>query len=211
MLFKDRHEAGKKLATKLAVWVKANDSLILALPRGGVVLGYEISKALHIPLDIILVRKLGVPGQEELALGAIAMNNIRIINKSIISNLDIDEADIERISTKEQLELNRRNILYRQAKPFPVIKNKTVLLVDDGIATGATMRAAIKVVETMQPNKIIVAAPVASTSVYKDFHQEHVELCILETPEPFFGIGMWYQSFPQVTDQEVINFLNASD
>jgi putative phosphoribosyl transferase len=208
MPFKDRKDAGKKLAKMLSYLAKRDDVLVLALPRGGVVLGYEIGKELHVPLDVILVRKLGVPWQPELALGAIATHGIRVINKSIVSSLNIDEDTIEKIASVEKKELERRNQLYRQGRPFPKVNQKIIVLVDDGIATGATMRAAIKVVSTLQPQKIIVAVPLASSSVYTEMAGEDIDLVVAETPEPFFGIGMWYENFPQVSDEEVINLLS---
>ncbi len=211
MLFKDRRDAGEKLGLALLEFADRQDVLVLALPRGGVVLGYEIGNKLHVPFDLILVRKLGVPGQEELALGAIALNNVEIINKSIVSSLNISDDIITKIVAKERQELERRNKVYRQNKPFPTVNNKIVILVDDGIATGATMRAAIKVVASMQPNKIIVAAPLASASIYTDMKDEPVELVILDTPEPFYGIGMWYGEFSQLSDAQVIELLTLSD
>lgn len=211
MLFKDRTDAGQQLAEELLTLADRDDVVILALPRGGVVLGYEISNRLHAPLDLILVRKLGVPWQEELALGAIASNNIRIINKSIVDSLNISSEDIEQIAAREQHELERRNELYRKGKPFPDLKDKIVVIVDDGIATGATVRAAIKVVESFEPKKIIVAVPVASSSVYKEIPDENVQLLVLKTPEPFFGIGMWYGEFSQVTDEQVIDLLTKAN
>jgi putative phosphoribosyl transferase len=207
MLFKDRQDAGRKLALALHAFKNRDDVCVLALPRGGVVLGYEISKALHLPFDLILVRKLGVPWQEELALGAVAIPNIRVLNQSILSTLNIREKTIEEVTRREQAELDRRNRVYRQNRPFPPIKDKIVIIVDDGIATGATMRAAIRVVASMKPQKIIVAVPVASYSVFKEMRGEQVELLVLETPEPFYGIGMWYGQFPQLTDEEVITLL----
>lgn len=212
MLFTDRQDAGKRLAKELMPLANRQDVLVLALPRGGVILGYEISRQLQVPLDLIIVRKLGTPGQEELALGAIATNGIRIINKGIVESLDISPDRIEAIAAREQQELDRRNQLYRQGRPFPEVKDKIIILVDDGIATGATMRAAIKVLAAMAPRQIIVSVPVASPTVYQELPEDNLKLLVLETPEPFFGIGMWYHDFPQVTDREVINCLeNAND
>jgi putative phosphoribosyl transferase len=211
MLFKDRKDAGKKLAKMLSYLANRDDVLVLALPRGGVILGYEVCKELNVPLDVILVRKLGVPWQPELALGAIATHDIRVINKSIVSSLNIDEDTIEEIASSEKKELERRNQLYRQGRPFPQVNQKIIVLVDDGIATGATMRAAIKVVSTLQPKKIIVAVPLASSSVYTEMAGEDIDLVVAETPEPFFGIGMWYGDFPQISDEEVINLLSKKD
>lgn len=206
-MFKDRNEAGQQLAQRLHPYQHDPSAIVLALPRGGVVLGDQISKTLSLPLDLILVRKLGVPGQEELALGAISIDHVMVLNESIVSALSIDDATIRQIVAKEQTELARRNTVYRHNQPFPNITDKTVILVDDGIATGATMRAAIKIVQLHHPKKVIVAVPLASSSVYQDFAQDRVELVVLATPEPFYGIGMWYGQFPQLTDNEVITLL----
>lgn len=211
MLYRDRQDAGKKLAHALLDYQDDADAIILALPRGGVVLGFELHQMLHLPLDLILVRKLGVPGQEELALGAISLDDVKVINKGIVSMLSINEETIAQIMAKEQQELTRRNLLYRENKPFPALKDKVVILVDDGIATGATMRAAINVVKELQPRKIVVATPVASSSVYSDLRDEHVEVEVLATPEPFYGIGMWYGDFKQITDEEVIHLVKMAN
>jgi putative phosphoribosyl transferase len=211
MLFQDRQEAGQKLAEELLPLADRSDVIVLALPRGGLVLGYEISSKLHVPLDLILVRKLGVPWQEELAFGAIANEDVQYINNSIVASISLSQQDMMKIIKRERLELQRRNEKYRQGRPFPNIEDKIVILVDDGIATGATMRAAIKVLATMHPRKIIVAVPVASSSVYQDFSDAPVELLVLNTPEPFYGIGMWYQDFAQLTDQDVIAILQKAN
>ncbi len=207
MLFIDRKEAGKALGQALKKFSGNHDAIVLALPRGGVVLGYEICKQLHLKLDLILVRKLGVPDHEELAFGAIAMNNLRVLNEDVIDMLKIDNATIQNVVTSESAELQRRNSVYRQGAPFPNLKNKIVILVDDGIATGATMRAAIKVVTVFKPKKILVAVPVASPTIYEEMANENVELLVLKTPSPFLGIGMWYQDFPQVSDHVVLDLL----
>lgn len=206
-MFKDRIEAGQQLAQRLHQYQHDPNAIVLALPRGGVVLGDEISKTLALPLDLILVRKLGVPGQEELALGAISIDNVMVLNSRIVSALNIDDETIRQRVAIEQTELARRNTVYRHNQPFPTITAKTVILVDDGIATGATMRAAIKIVQLHHPKKVIVAVPLASSSVYQDFAGDRVELVVLATPEPFYGIGMWYGQFPQLTDDDVITLL----
>ncbi len=210
MLFMDRQDAGEQLANQLLNFKNNLDVIVLALPRGGVVLGYEISSQLGVPMDLILVRKLGVPWQEELAFGAIAMNNIQVLNSNVISTLQISNETIQKIAIEEQKELERRNQLYREGRAFPIVAGKIVILVDDGIATGATMKAAIRVVNSMGPKKIIVAVPVASPSIYDEMAEENMELLVLKTPEPFYGIGMWYGSFPQLTDSEVITLLTKA-
>lgn len=207
MLFKDRQDAGRQLATKLAHLANNQNVLVLALPRGGVVLGHEISQRLNVPLDLILVRKLGVPWQEELAFGAIAVGNTEVLNEGIINSLGISNETIEEVKKKEEQELNRRNHLYRKDRPLPLINDKIIVLVDDGIATGATMRAAIRLVKACHPKEIIVATPLASISVFEDMSAEKIKLIVLETPEPFYGIGRWYSHFPQLTDEEVISLL----
>lgn len=206
-MFKDRIEAGIALAKALSQYRDDPNAIVLALPRGGVVLGDQISQALHIPLDIILVRKLGVPFQEELAFGAISLEGVQILNESVLNMIRLDPATISKVVAKEQQELDRRNALYRENRPFPDIQDKVVILVDDGIATGATMRAAIRIVQLHHPKKVIVAVPLASSSVYYDMADEDIQLLVLETPEPFYGIGMWYGEFLQVSDQEVIDLL----
>lgn len=206
-LFRNRQDAGQRLAQKLSNYVAQNDVIVLALPRGGVGIGYEISKKLQLPLDVLLVRKIGVPGQEELAMGAIASGNIKVFNDDIIQALDISSDEIKEVIRREQLELKRRDQLYRGDHEFPDLKNKIVILVDDGIATGATMKAAIAAVKALGARKIIVATPVAALSTCKELQAKVDEIICLETPEPLYGIGMWYAEFPQLTDEEVIRML----
>ncbi len=208
--FQDRKHAGKKLAEELIEYKNHMNVLLLALPRGGVPVAFEISKELLLPLDVLLVRKLGVPGQEELAMGAIASGDVRFINKDIIKQLDIPDYIIDRVVEKEQKELQRRNALYRNRLPFPKVEDKTVIVVDDGLATGATMKVAIEVLRKEKADKIIVAVPVTSASAHDEIEQMIDKLVCLHTPEPFYGVGQWYMNFSQTTDKDVQQLLAIS-
>lgn len=205
--FLNRTEAGKLLAKKLIAYSKHPDAIVLALPRGGVPVAYEVSQALQLPLDVFLVRKLGMPGQEELAMGAIAMGGVRVLNDSIIRSFAIDQATIDDIAAEQEQELERRNTLYRHGKPAPTLTQHTVILIDDGIATGATMKAAIKAIRHQHPAKLIVATPVMPADTYVEFKQLVDELICLEMPEPFYSVGMHYEEFPQTSDAEVCALL----
>jgi putative phosphoribosyl transferase len=207
--FIDRADAGKQLASKLQS-LKGQDVVVLALPRGGVPVAFEIAKVLHAPLEVFLVRKLGTPGHEELAMGAIASGGVRVLNEDIIRSLGIDERMLEDEVSKEQAELQRREVLYRGTVPFPSLKGKTVIVVDDGIATGATMRAAVKALRQHQPAKVIVAAPTSARDTYQTLCTEADEVVCLATPEPYIAVGIWYESFPQTSDDEVKNLLRQA-
>jgi len=207
--FKDRKEGGEQLGAKLKAYANNPDVLILGLPRGGVPVAFEISKALHAPLDAFIVRKLGVPGQSELAMGAIAMGDIRVFNEDIIQRLGISPEEIEEVTAREARELERRDKLYRKGRPVPELKNRIVILVDDGLATGATMHAAVDAVKKKDPKKIIVAIPVAPEDTVRAFEKEVNVIC-LSTPQVFYAIGEWYESFAQTTDEEVIAILERS-
>ena len=206
--FANRTEAGKLLADALSGYTGRSDILILALPRGGVPVAYEVAKALFAPMDLWLVRKLGVPGQEELALGALAGKNIRVLNYDIIDLLNIDETVIDTIVAREQAELERRNRLYRQGKPPPAIEGKTIIIIDDGLATGATMRVAISSLRQAGAARIIAAVPVGAASTCDKIEEEADQLICLHTPEPFYGVGQWYNDFSQTSDDEVLALLN---
>jgi putative phosphoribosyl transferase len=205
--FVDRTEAGQILATKLKAFAKRIDVIVLGLPRGGVPVAFEVAKALYLPLDVCLVRKLGVPGYKELAMGAIASDGIRVLNYDIISSLGISSHKIDEVAARELRELQRRDQVYRGDRPSPNLKDRTVILVDDGIATGASMRAAITVLRQEQPRSIIVAIPVASASICNELRSEVDKLVCLMTPEPFYSVGLWYDYFPQTTDEEVSKLL----
>lgn len=205
--FVDRREAGQILATKLKAFAKRTDVIVLGLPRGGIPVAFEVAKALYLPLDVCLVRKLGVPGHKELAMGAIASDGVRVLNYDIVSTLGISSNKIDEVAAKELRELQRRDRVYRGDRSSPNLKDRTVILVDDGIATGASMRAAITVLREEQPRSIIVAIPVASSSICDELRSEVDKLVCLTTPEPFYSVGLWYDYFSQTTDEEVSKLL----
>lgn len=208
MRFRDRTDAGQQLAQKLGQYQSQKDTLILALPRGGVPIAYELTTALNLPMSIFLVRKLGVPWHEELAMGALAEKDICILNKSLITQLGITEAQIQTILEKEQKELVRRLQCYRQGRPLPNLQDKTVILVDDGIATGASLKTAIRSIETFQPKNIVLAVPVASRDSIQELTPHVSKFICLITPEVFSGVGEYYEKFEQMTDEEVLNILS---
>ncbi|MBD2068279.1 phosphoribosyltransferase [Leptolyngbya sp. FACHB-671] len=207
MLFKDRTAAGQLLAEQLKEYVDRSDVLVLALPRGGVPVAFEIAKALNAPLDVWLVRKLGVPGQEELAMGAIASGGVRVLNPDVVRNHRLFEAAIHKTTVREQRELERREKLYRGDRPPLNLHGATVIVVDDGLATGATMRAAIMAIRHQDPARLVVAIPVAAAETCHDMEAEVDQVVCAMTPEPFYSVGLWYESFPQVSDAEVGNLL----
>ena len=208
MQFANRIEAGRLLAKKLQAYADRRDVIVLALPRGGVPVAYEVAQALDAPLDVFLVRKLGVPGHEELAMGAIASGGVRELNEQVLFYLSIPNEEIERVTRQEQQELERRAKLYRgDAKPLEV-RGHTVILVDDGLATGSTMRAAISALKRQQPAKIVVAVPVAAQETCESFKAQVDSTCVcVMSPEPFDGVGRWYRDFSQTTDEEVCYLL----
>jgi putative phosphoribosyl transferase len=210
-LYQDRFEAGQRLATKLMAYADRQDVLVLGLPRGGVPVAYEVAKALHAPLDVFIVRKLGVPGREELAMGAIATGGIRVINESVVRMLHIPERIIDEVTAKEQQELERRERLYRDDRPPPDVHDCTVILIDDGLATGSTMRAAIAALRLQQPAHIVVAVPVSAPSTCEELGREVDEIVCAQTPEPFYGVGLWYEDFSQTTDEEVHDLLAQAE
>src|SRR5438477_5499014 len=205
--FRDRHEAGRRLADKLVAYAKRPDVLVLALPRGGVPVAYEVAQSLQAPLDVFLVRKLGVPGYEELAMGAIATGGVRVLNDEIVRGLGISEHEIDAVVTRELHELARRVRLYRGDRPPPDVGGRTVILVDDGLATGATMRAAVAALRRQQPARIVVAVPTASPDTSEALKAEADHVICAMTAEPFFAVGHWYEDFRQTTDDEVRELL----
>jgi len=209
-LFRDRTEAGRILARRLKALVADSDALVLALPRGGVPVGFEIAQALHADLDVFLVRKLGVPGQEELAMGAIASGGVRVLNEPLIQYLDISPNTIARITAREQHEIERRERAYRDGRPALPIVKRTVMLVDDGLATGASMLAVARAVRAQQPQRIIVAVPVASRDACEEFRRHVDDVICAETPEPFYSVGAWYKDFSQTSDSEVRELLERA-
>ncbi|PCI46925.1 MAG: phosphoribosyl transferase [Alphaproteobacteria bacterium] len=207
MYFQDRTHAGQELATVLSKYDGKQDTLLLALPRGGVPVAYVIARQLNLPLDVLLVRKLGVPGQQELAMGAIAEDNILYINRDIVRQLDIPPAVIENIIIRETEELNRRRQLYRHDRPAPQIEGKTIIVVDDGLATGATMHAAVNALRQANVKRLIVAVPVGADSTCRELEAYADEVVCLYTPYPFNGVGRWYEDFSQTSDREVEKLL----
>ena len=209
--FRDRTEAGKLLAKQLTAYVNLHDVLVLALPRGGVPVAFEVAKALHAPLDVIVVRKLGVPGQEELAMGAIATGGVRILNNDVVQFLGIADEVINKIAVQEQQELERRERLYRGDRPAYAVRGRTVILVDDGIATGATMHAAVTALKLRQPARILIAVPTAAPSTCDEFAAEVDELVCVIRPEPFIAVSYWYRQFSQTSDEEVRHLLEQAN
>jgi putative phosphoribosyl transferase len=206
--FANRRHAGKELATQLANYANRSDVLVLALPRGGVPVAFEVARALRAPLDVFLVRKLGVPGHEELAMGAIATGGVRVLNEEVTNHIQISSSAIDEVATREEQELKRRERLYRGDRPPPSVQGRTVILIDDGLATGSTMRAAATALRNMQPSKIIVAVPVAAAETCADLRSEVDEVICGATPEPFMAVGAWYSDFEQTSDQEVRQLLD---
>lgn len=209
-LFKDRTDAGQKLAQKLLAYADRTDVVVLALPRGGVPVAFEVAKVLHAPLDIFMVRKLGVPGHEELAMGAMASGGRRVLNDNVIEILEITDELIDQAVAKEQQELKRRERAYRGDRPKPQVHQRTVILVDDGLATGASMRAAIGALRSQQPAHIIVAVPTAAPETCAQFEDEVDDIICATTPEPFGGVGAWYDDFSQTTDAQVRELLDQA-
>jgi len=205
--FANRADAGRKLATKLMAYAKSPNSLVLALPRGGVPIAYQIARALQAPLDIFLVRKLGVPWNEELAMGAIASGGVRVLNPEALGWSELSSSIIDDVAKREQKELERREHLYRGDRPALEIQDRTVILVDDGLATGATMRAAAIALRRKKPMKIVVAVPVAPPETCEALRSEVEEVICGITPEPFIAVGAWYSDFSQTRDDEVRQLL----
>jgi len=210
MIFRDRTEAGKYLATKLLSYKDRPDVLVLALPRGGVPVAFEVAQALRVALDIFLVRKLGVPGHEELAMGAISTGGVRVLNEDTVDYLRIPEHVIDAIAAEELKELERRELAYRGNRAEPDVKGKTVILIDDGLATGSTIRAAAQALRQQQPARIVVAVPVSAPETCDEYRIGVDEIICAVTPEPFLGVGMWYLDFPQTTDDEVRDLLERA-
>jgi putative phosphoribosyl transferase len=204
--FENRADAGRQLADKLA-HLRGQPVVVLALPRGGLAVGHEVARALGAPLDVLNVRKLGVPWQEELAFGAIASGGVRVFNDEVVASAGLSEADIEAVTARQQAELDRRERQYRGGRPATVLKDKTVVLVDDGIATGATVRAAIDVIRAQHPAKLVLAAPVAPATVAAQLEPQVDELVCVTTPIDMYAIGSWYEDFPQLSDDDVSSIL----
>src|SRR5258706_4891600 len=210
MIYRDRSEAGKHLAARLAKYANRHDVLVLALPRGGVPVGFEVARALHAPLDIFLVRKLGVPGHEELAMGAISTGGVRVLNDDVVDHMQIPGGVIDAIAKIELKELERRERAYRGDRPEPNVQGKTIILVDDGLATGSTMRAAVAALRQQDPARIVVAVPVSATQTCDEYRMGVDEIICASTPEPFHGDGQWYRDFSQTSDDEVRELLKKA-
>ena len=205
--FQNRTDAGRRLASELRQYANRNDVLVLALPRGGVPIGYEVAKELGAPLDVFVVRKIGLPWQEELAMGAVASGGVRVLDRNLIRVAHVSDDDVQRIANAEEQELVRREKLYRGDRPFPSLRGKTIILVDDGLATGASMRAAVEALRHEEPARIVVAVPVAPPETCDAFRNIADEIVCAETPEPFTAVGQWYDDFTQTTDDDVRDLL----
>ena len=208
--FRDRTEAGQLLARELMRYADLPDIIVLGLPRGGVPVAFEVAMALHAPLDVFVVRKLGTPGQPELAMGAIASGGVRVINDEVVDGMGIATEVIEAVAQEEERELKGREVAYRGSHSQPEVRGKTVLLIDDGVATGSTMRAAIRALNSQHPARLIVGVPTAAGSTWRELRTEADEFVALMTPEPFHGVGEWYEDFSQTSDGEVTELLSRA-
>lgn len=208
--FNDRREAGAVLAARLDNYKDRNDVVVLALPRGGVPVAYEVAQRLRAPLDVFLVRKLGMPGHPEFAMGAIASGGVRVLNEDIVRWYRIPEAVIDQVARQEQAELERRERAYRDRTPPLQLKGRTVLLIDDGLATGSSMKAAVQAVRAHEPARIVVAVPVGAPDTCREFEDVADETVCARTPEPFSAVGLWYRDFSQTSDAEVRELLQDS-
>ena len=211
MRFRDRIDAGRQLASQLMAYANRSDVIVLALPRGGVPVAFEVARALDARLDVLLVRKLGVPGHPELAMGAVAAGGVRVLSEDLISELGIPAPLVEEVSVRERLELERREKLYRGDRPFPSLENRVAIVIDDGLATGATVEAAVAALRgSGGPAGIVVAAPVGAHATCARLKAVADDVVCAQTPEPFYSVGMWYERFEQTTDEEVIALLEQA-
>jgi putative phosphoribosyl transferase len=206
--FEDRREAGRALEAPLRQYAGRDDVVVLALPRGGVPVAYEVARALDAPLDLFLVRKLGTPGHRELAMGAIASGGVRVLNDDVVRWYGIPQDEIDAVAREEERELRRRELAYREGREPAPIEGRVVILVDDGLATGSTMRAAVKAVRQRQPSRVVVAVPVGARETCDELSAIADEVFCVRTPEPFSAVGQWYLDFDQTTDEEVRRLLS---
>jgi predicted phosphoribosyltransferase len=209
--FADRHAAGRALAERMNQFAGRTDVVVLALPRGGVPVAYQVAQALHVPLDVFVVRKLGVPGHEELAMGAIASGDVRVLNQEVLDWYRLSDADVDAVARHERAELERREQLYRGGRPLTPIEGRIVILIDDGLATGSTMRAAVEAVRRLNPSRIVVAVPVGAQDTCEQFRQIADDVVCVLSPASFSAVGQWYQDFSQTTDDEVRHLLASRD
>ena len=210
-MFKNREEAGELLAQELAAFRNDPNGILLALPRGGVTVGYQLSLVLHLPLDVLITRKIGAPGNPEYALGAVSETGAVYWNQEALSGLSLSERDLAAAIQAQQTEVSRRVALYRQGRPFPNLKDRTVIIVDDGLATGATFFASVTSVRRAHPRRIIGAVPVGPRSTIQEARTLVDQLVVLEIPEPFYAVGNFYRDFEQVEDREVLQYLNLAE
>jgi putative phosphoribosyl transferase len=208
--FRDRMEAGQLLSEKLAHYTNQSKVMVLGLPRGGVPVAFEVAKALHVPLDVFLVRKLGTPGRCELAMGAIATGGVRVLNEEVVRALGIPMETIEAVTEEEKQELKRRELAYRGSETEPRLCGKTVILVDDGIATGSTVRAAVRALVAKDLARLVLAVPIVAASTYNELREEVDEMVALMMPRRFYGVGEWYEDFSQTGDAEVTDLLERA-
>lgn len=210
MIFRDRADAGRRLAAKLGPYAGRADTLVLGLPRGGVPVAYEVARELGAPLDLIIVRKLGVPREPELAMGAIASGGVRVLNSDVIAAWAVSPEELEAVTARERRELERRERVYRGERPMAEVEGRTVILVDDGIATGATIRAAVEALRQRNPRRIVIATPVAAAITCEELRPLVDDLVCAQTLDDLYGIGFWYERFPQLSDDELRAYLAAA-
>jgi putative phosphoribosyl transferase len=209
MIFRNRAEAGEQLASRLAEYANREDVVVLGVPRGGVPVAFKVATALNLPLDVFVLRKLGVPGHEELAFGAIGSGGVRVLDRAIVEGIGLSNTVIELVTRRERVELARREQIYRGGRPSLEVRGKTVILVDDGIATGSSLRAGVRALRQMQPAAIVIAAPVAPQATINRLKQEVDDVVCVAVPERFYGVGQFYEDFTQVSDEEVIELLEG--